>query len=111
MRAGTINRRVAIDEPVVTRDETGGEAIDWVEYATVWAQIEPLRGREALINGANVAQMDTRIRIRWSEHVDVVAPKWRLRWGQTIYDVVSLSHILTGRRQIELLCKSGTNEG
>lgn len=111
MRAGAINRRIYIDEPVTTQDATGDEVVTWTEFAQVWAAIEPIRGREALVNSASLAMMDTRITVRWSPEVDEVNPEWRLRYKETIYDIVSLAHIRTGKRTIEMLCKSGANNG
>ena len=111
MRAGGIPRRLWIDEPITTQDETGGEVITWEPIGQVWAAIEPVRGREALIAGANLSIMDTKIRIRWSPTVDRVTSKWRGRYGDTVYDIVSVAHLKTGRREIELLCKSGANDG
>lgn len=111
MRAGVINRRLTIEEPIVTQDETGGEVITWEPLGVVWAAIEPVRGREALIAGANLAILDTKIRIRWNEQTDAINTKWRFRYRETIYDIVSVAHLKIGRREIECMCKSGANEG
>lgn len=111
MRAGGIPRRLWIDEPVVTQDETGGEVVTWTPIGPLWASIEPVRGREALIAGANLAIMDTKIRMRWSPQADRITSKWRARYGDTIYDIVSVAHLKTARREIELMCKSGASEG
>lgn len=111
MRAGGLNRRLTIEEPVVTQGTTGEEVTTWTALGTVWARIEPIRGREAMIAGANLSIMDTRIRIRWSPDVAAVTSKWRARYGDTVYDIVSAAHLATGRREIELLCKSGANDG
>jgi SPP1 family predicted phage head-tail adaptor len=112
MRAGALNRRLSIDQPVISQNETGEEIINWSERAVVWASIEPIRGKEALIAGANLASMDTKIRFRWSRTVDeLLSSKWRMRYKGTIYDVVSLVQIATGKREVEVLAKSGTNYG
>jgi len=111
MRAGVINRRLFLDEPVTTQNEFGEEIITWVPHGPVWTAIEPVRGREALIAGANLSIMDTKLRIRWSPNVDAVNTKWRGRYKDTIYDLVSVAHVRTGRREIEIMARSGSNEG
>ena len=111
MRAGLLTRRLALEEPVVSQNETGEEETVWAPLGEVWATIEPIRGREALLAGVNLATMDTKITIRWSPDVDAVTTKWRASYRDTIYDIVSVAHKNLGRRQIELLCRSGSNEG
>jgi SPP1 family predicted phage head-tail adaptor len=111
MQAGKQNRRVAIDVPMTTQNATGEEITDFVELSEVWASIEPIRGREALLNGLNAAQMDTRIRMRWSEALDAMTTEWRIRYKETYYDLISIAHIRTGHRELEILAKSGTNLG
>ena len=111
MRAGLIKKRVHIDEPITTQNAVGEEVTDWLEAAKVWASIEPIRGREALLNGLNAAQMDTRIRIRWSTELDAMNTEWRIRYKGIVYDVVSIAHVMTAKRELEILAKSGTNLG
>ena len=89
MRAGSIKRRVHIDVPMTTQNETGEEVTDFVELSAVWASIEPIRGREALINGLNAEQMDTRLRLRWSAALDAMTTEWRIRYKDIFYDLVS----------------------
>lgn len=111
MRAGTINRRLTVEAPEATQNETGEEIISWTLVGTVWAQMEPLRSREALISGTNLAIADTKIRIRWSPTMGAVNEKWRALYRNTVYNIVSVAHLNIGKREIELLCKSGSNEG
>jgi SPP1 family predicted phage head-tail adaptor len=111
MRAGLIKKRVQIDEPLTVQNTTGEEITTWSEVATVWASIEPIRGREALLNGLNAAQMDTRIRCRWSPDLDEMDTEWRIRYKEQVFDLISIAHIMTGRRELEILAKSGTNLG
>jgi len=111
MRAGLLNRRLAVDQPVMEQQDNGEQVNTFEEFATVWARISPVRGREALINGANVADLDTKILVRRSPQLDTVTAEWRLRYKTTIYDIVSIAHAKIGFRQIEFLCKSGVNDG
>ncbi len=111
MQAGKLNNRVAIDRPDVSQNETGEEIIAWHHVGTVWAAIEPLRGREALQVNANLSEMDTRIRVRWTPGLDQMTTKWRMRRPNVIYDLKSIAHVNLDQREIEVLVKSGLNEG
>lgn len=111
MNAGKLNRRIAVDEPVITQGDSGEQVTTWEEFAEVWGAIEPVRGREALVNSVNLSQMDTKIRLRWTPQLDVMTTEWRLRYKGLLYDIVSIVHVMTGKRELEVLCKSGANQG
>jgi SPP1 family predicted phage head-tail adaptor len=111
MQAGKLNNRVAIDRPDVSQNETGEEIISWHEMGKVWCSIEPLAGREALQVNANLAVMDTRFRFRWTPGLSQMTTKWRMRRPNLIYNIVSIAEILMDQKEIEVLAKSGANEG
>ncbi len=111
--AGSFNRRIAVDEPVSTQDaETGAEIVDFEESFQTWAYVAPLSAREVLNAGGIFAEADTRIRIRWSIRNTAITAKWRLRYGDTIYNISGPpADIGTVHREIEMICKSGVNQG
>ncbi len=118
MRAGALKQRVVLETAVDTQDATTGEPIrTWALLASVWASVEPLKMREALIADTVLPEADTRIRIRWAPELADVGTKTRARWTdiagrrERLYDVVSVIEPKVGRREFELLCKSGANEG
>jgi SPP1 family predicted phage head-tail adaptor len=111
VRAGKLNRRVTIQRPVPDRNEVGEDIITWETLGVVWASIEPIKGREALIANQLLAEMDTRIRIRWSESVQDISEKWRLVHQGLIYNIVSIANINLGNKELEIMCKSGVNNG
>jgi head-tail adaptor len=63
------------------------------------------------VAGANLSLMDTRITMRWTPEIDAISSKWRLRYKNIIYDVTSIAPIDMNRREVEILAKSGTNQG
>jgi SPP1 family predicted phage head-tail adaptor len=111
MRPGKLNRRLFIQTPEADRNEVGEEVITWTTLGAVWASIEPLRGNEALKNNQILAEMDTRIRLRWSESVKDINAKWRLTSQGVIYNIVSIANITTANREFEIMAKSGINHG
>ena len=118
MRIGALRHRLTIQTAIDTQDQTTGEPVrTWSTLATVWAEIAPIKGREALTSNVTLGEVDTRIRIRWSSALSNLGVKSRAKHADVdgrldvLYDIVSVAETKLGRREIELMCKSGTNEG
>jgi SPP1 family predicted phage head-tail adaptor len=111
MRAGKLNRRLQIDRPDEEQNEVGEVINTWSTVGVVWASIEPIKGNEALKNNQILADMDTRIRIRWSEAVKDIHAKWRLIHNGIAYNIVSIANVGTSNREFEIMAKSGLNHG
>lgn len=115
MTPGSLRHRLLLERPQVSQSDTGDEVVTWVAIATVWAAIEPVKGREALRAGQVLADIDTLITIRWSSQVDAVTAKCRARYINSTraitYDVVSVAHVKLGRQEIQISARSGLNEG
>jgi len=115
MRISRLRHRLIVERPDTYRDSTGDELVTWVTVDTVWAGIEPLKGQE----GGNVqvlAEMDTRIVIRWSPNMDAMTAKWRLRHADRrnpiIFNIAAPpAHVNLGQREIQIMAKSGVNLG
>jgi len=45
--AGDLWARITVQQPTSTQNEVGESTLTWATYATVWADIQPLGGREA----------------------------------------------------------------
>lgn len=111
MKAGMLTRRLILQRRVETQDASGDPVATWTTMATVWAAIEPLRGREALISGGINAELDTRITVRWSPLLATLSDNDRAVYGSTIYNIVSIAEKNMGHRELEILANSGLNEG
>lgn len=110
MRAGKLHLRIIVDQPTTTID-AGEQVVGFAQYATVYGAIEPLRGHEAVLARADLAEMDTRIRLRYSPRLDAMTTKWRLRFRTATYDIKSIAPINYRDREVELICFSGLNLG
>ncbi len=102
MRAGPLRQRVTIQDKSVSQNTYGEEVITWTDFATVWAAVEPLRGREFLEGRQITAEVSTRIRIRYRSGI---APEMRVEFGSKVYDVHSIIHIEEREREIHLMCQ------
>lgn len=100
MLAGKLDRRVRLESRSATRAADGSETVAWVLVATLWAQVVPLRGQERYGAGAEQAERDARIRIRWRAGVSA---GMRVVYESRAWDVQAILEI--GRRQgLDLLC-------
>ncbi len=111
MRIGRLKHRLIIEQPVRLRNETGEFEDTWQLYATVWAAIEPIRGKEALSGNQILGDLDTRIVIRWSTQADGIKATFRGRHQNVTYNFSTPAHHNVERREIEILAKSGRNNG
>jgi len=102
MRAGELRHRVIIQQKYVTQDAEGITTESWADIATVWAAIEPLRGREFFDAAAVNAEVTTRIRIRYRSGI---VPAMRVVYGSQVYEIESVIDVGGRRRELELLCK------
>lgn len=65
IRAGTLRRRITIQQRSVTKDTFGGQSTSWSDLATVWAEITPLSARELLTAQAVNAEVTHSITVRY----------------------------------------------
>ncbi len=116
MRIGKLRHRVTLQSAVDSQESTGAPETTWRDIATVYAEIRPLKGREALIGDGLLAEVDTLITIRWAPYLASLTPKSRVvhqAAGRpvTYYNIVSNIEPDMARGMLDLNCKSGTNEG
>lgn len=102
MRAGRLRQRVTIQEKVVTQNEFGEEVITWTDYLTVWAAVEPLRGREFIEQAMAGAEITTRIVTRWHPGI---RPEMRALHENYIYDIQAVIRVDERHREVQLLCR------
>ncbi len=101
MQAGNLRERVTLQQKTVTRDAYGAEVITWTDIATVWASVEPLRGREFLEQRRDGHEVTTRITVRYRSGLE---PIHRAVHRSTVYDIQAVIHQETRFRALELLC-------
>lgn len=102
MEAGRLRQRVTIEEKVESRDTYGGERDTWVTFATRWAEVAPLVGREYLEGRQLGAEISVRVRIRYLADVK---PHMRVKFGTEYYDIESVQNVETRDREMVLMCK------
>jgi SPP1 family predicted phage head-tail adaptor len=109
--AAALEERITLQQPLTTRDATGDEIVTWVTMRSVWAQVSPLRGREVFLQGASLAEMDTRIVIRQAADLTAMDSRWRVLHRGRVYDIYSVAQAPVGQGVLEILAKSGATQG
>lgn len=109
MRAGWLRHRVEILAKEASRDSFGAEVIAWVTVATVWASVEPLRGREYIEAKQGQVEVSHRVVMRhWLElgGTGVPGPEMRLRLeGGRVLEIESVINPLERGEGLELMCR------
>lgn len=89
-KTGQYNRKVTLMYPAGSKVVDGVEVANYVDGATVWASINPLKGRSYFEAQAEHSELNTEIRIRYKPGIN---SHWRVRYAHdginTIYEVVT----------------------
>lgn len=97
MEAGKLNCRITLQQPVATRDTTGGEAIIWADFATLWASKAHKTSKEFYNSQKINAEITDLFIIRYRAGIDT---KMRLVYGGKNYDIIGADD--PDNRRIEL---------
>ena len=109
MRAGKLRHRITIQELSITKDPDGyNEDIEnWVDFKKVWAEIEPLKGKEYWAAKQVVGEVTGRMKIRYLEGVN---EKMRVIYGSKTYDIEAVINVDEKNKEMQLLVKEDLND-
>lgn len=113
MQAGRLRNKITLQARVLTTNAVNEQVISYVDFASVWARIEPIApkrsGGESLAAQQVQATRYTQIVIRYRVDLD---PAMRIKFlarhdsPQLVdyYDIENISHTNEMRRETVLLC-------
>ena len=102
LAAGRLDRRVIIQNLILTPNAYGEPIESWATFATVWAEVRDLRGREFFSAQQVNAEVETIFRIRW---LAGVLATMRISYDSKAYDILGIAEI--GRHDgLELMAKA-----
>jgi len=102
MRAGDLRHRITLQQKTETRDSFGAVIETWNDVATLYASIEPLRGKEFFDAQQVNAEVTIRIRIRYRSGV---TPNMRVLFGTRTFDIQSVINVDERNREMILMCR------
>ena len=100
------DRKVFIERPVTTLDGQGGATVSWqnVFLGTIWAHMEPWKGKEIFANQQMYPNSWQRVLIRYRKTVNITAIM-RLRYKSREFNIRWVGVPAEARKVIELLCE------
>jgi SPP1 family predicted phage head-tail adaptor len=106
--AGDYNRRITLQHFETTKDSEGIVTQQWMDVATVWAAVEPLRGREYFAAAAVNAENTVRFRIRYRPGI---TPDMRLLYNGRVFEIQSVIDVNEQHKEIHLMTREVVSDG
>lgn len=103
-RVGNLRERVTVQDYTTVDDGYGNQVPTWVDLATVWARVEPIKGREAFIAGGIRNPSTVYIHIR---HLEGIAPDLRAIHNGKLYNIKRVWNADERGRYLTLECETG----
>ena len=102
MRAGLLRQKILLQRQAFVQNELGENVSDWSDVATLFAQAQPLRGREyfASINTQQLQSADVRFRLRYRAGI---TPSMRIVWDGFAHLIQSVINVDGRNREMELM--------
>jgi SPP1 family predicted phage head-tail adaptor len=109
MRPGLLQHRIKFQQRSITKNPSNGEdVVVWVDVATVWAQFDPVRGREFFASRQNFTEQVAWFRIRYRVGLTT---EMRILFKSKHYDIDSLVNVRGLNLELEIFAKEGLTDG
>ena len=112
--ASSANTRIAVQSAATVDDGYGGRTETWSELLSLWAEIEPMTGKEIYVNAQLQSRVDARITIRYQAGLSdtTIAAKYRVVVGTRIYNIKAVRNLADDMKREgidfqQLLCVEG----
>jgi SPP1 family predicted phage head-tail adaptor len=102
MRAGRLRHRITIQDYTESQNSFGEATKNWTDYATVWAAVEPVKGREFWESQQINAEITTKVTMRY---LAGIKPKMRILYDTRIFEIDSVINVDERNRELQLLVK------
>ena len=113
LRAGQLTRRLKIQSRSTTQDTFGGPSLVWTDVATVWAEIQPLTGRELESAQRMASEVSHQITVRYQSLFDNPQQVTQMRalYKARVFNIHSALHEDERRVKLILLACEGLDDG
>jgi len=101
VKIGKLRHRITIQDKVTVPDGYGGMTSTWQDVATVWASVEPLKGKELYEAHQMKAELTHRVRIRY---VEGIKPQMRIVFRGRELAIEAIIDAEERHQSLELLC-------
>ena len=101
MKIGQLRHRITVQQLSKARNSMGEEEPGWTNFATRWASIEPISGREYFTAQQVNAEITHRVRMRYLKGMENTM---RFLYGTRIFQVKVIMNAEERNRELEILC-------
>ena len=103
---GRLCRSITIQKKIGTYDSYGQEVLEFVDIATVWANVKPVTGREKLRAGAYDSTLSHTVAVRYQPELlpETAADAWRILYGTRILEITAAQDMDDARKFILFDC-------
>jgi SPP1 family predicted phage head-tail adaptor len=101
MKIGALRHRVTIQQLSKSQNGMGEEEPGWTNFATRWASIEPISGREYFSAQQVNAEITHRVKMR---HLEGLESTMRILYGARAFEIKSIMNIKEKNQELEILC-------
>lgn len=110
LESGKLRHRIQVQRKLESRDpESGDVIVRWVDFAKLWANVEPVSVREFLSSRATQSEIVARITVRYR---DDLLPTMRIQYRGKIYNPEGwLPDKESGLEYMTAPCSAGVNDG
>ena len=99
---GDLRHRITLQSPPTTQDSYGAPTGDYTDVATIWANINPISGRELFAAEQFASEITHRVRIRYRAGV---TSSMRVKYGDRNFEIMYVINEYERDRITQLMCK------
>jgi SPP1 family predicted phage head-tail adaptor len=104
MEAGHLRHRITIQQPTIGTPDAVGESVPtWGTFATAWADVATLQGRELAFARGIAATVTHKVTLRY---LAGVTSAMRVLFGSAVLSIAAVLDSENRNRQLDLLCEA-----
>lgn len=100
MQAGELREKIIIQSSTETRTGSGAVTNTWGTFATLWAAVEPMTGREFFQVDQLSAERTIKFVVRYKAGITA---KMRISWNSRTFDIRSIINTKQRNRSMQLI--------
>lgn len=101
MNVGKMRHRITFQRQATDKDRAGGYLDDYVDVATIWAQISPISGKE-YFGQVRETTVSHRIYCRYRPNI---TPRLRIKFGKRIFRILSVINWEERNEGLTIMCE------
>ena len=102
VRAGKLRHKIIVQSFTVSQDTYGEADKTWSTHKTVWADVQPISGREYFNAKQHTSEISHKVITR---HDSTITPKMRVYYDSRYFDIESVINEGERDKQTTLMCR------